>query len=63
MKSPKNEALKRAMLEIPMVGSGEEYRQRLLDAVTDRVLAHKPKPKSKPARKRARRAKKIAAQP
>jgi hypothetical protein len=25
-----------------------------------KVLAHKPKPKSKPARKRARRAKKIA---
>lgn len=31
-----------------------------LDAIADRVLAHKPKPKSKPARKRARRAKKIA---
>jgi hypothetical protein len=32
----------------------------LLDAAVDKVLAHKPKPKSKPARKRARRAKKIA---
>lgn len=31
-----------------------------LDRVVDTVLAHKPKPKSKPARKRARRAKKIA---
>jgi hypothetical protein len=31
-----------------------------LDALADKVLAHKPKPKSKPARKRARRAKKIA---
>jgi hypothetical protein len=31
-----------------------------LDAVVDKVLSHKPKPKSKPARKRARRAKKIA---
>jgi hypothetical protein len=34
--------------------------RRTLDAVADKVLAHKPKPKSKPARKRARRAKKIA---
>ncbi|MGH9807524.1 MAG: hypothetical protein ACRD9W_09745 [Terriglobia bacterium] len=34
--------------------------KRLFDAATDKVLAHKPKPKSKPARKRARRAKKIA---
>jgi hypothetical protein len=33
---------------------------RCLDPVADAVLAHKPKPKSKPARKRARRAKKIA---
>lgn len=32
----------------------------LLATVADKVLAHKPKPKSKPARKRARRAKKIA---
>ena len=32
----------------------------ILDAAADKVLAHKPKPKSKPARKRARRAKKIA---
>lgn len=31
-----------------------------LDRVVDTVLAHKPKPKTKPARKRARRAKKIA---
>lgn len=31
-----------------------------LDAVVDKVLAHKPKPKSAPARKRAHRAKKIA---
>lgn len=31
-----------------------------LDRVVDKVLAHKPKPKSKPARKRARRATKIA---
>jgi len=31
-----------------------------LNLVADLVLAHKPKPKSKPARKRARRAKKIA---
>ena len=34
--------------------------KRLLDRAADAVLAHKPKPKSKPARKRARRAKKIA---
>lgn len=33
----------------------------LLDALTDKVLAYKPKPKSKPARKRARRAKKAQA--
>lgn len=26
-----------------------------LDAIVDRVLAYRPKPKSKPARKRARR--------
>jgi transposase-like protein len=56
----KREALKQAMLDVPMVGSGEKYRQQLLDAATAKVLAHKPKPKSKPARKRARRAKKIA---
>jgi hypothetical protein len=31
-----------------------------LELAVDKVLAHKPKPKSKPARKRARRAKKIA---
>jgi hypothetical protein len=37
----------------------EDVKQ-LLDQVADRVLAHKPKPKSSPARKRARRAKKIA---
>ena len=29
------------------------------EAAMDRILVHKPKPKSKPARKRARRAKKI----
>lgn len=33
-------------------------RPFLLNAIADRVLAHKPNPKSKPARKRARRAKK-----
>lgn len=32
---------------------------KALDAIADRVLAYKPKPKSKPARKRARRSKKI----
>jgi len=32
----------------------------IFSRIADRVLAHKPKPKSKPARKRARRAKKIA---
>jgi len=73
---PKDEALKSAMESIPMVGDPETYRQRLadfitkgylsvfhkgfLDTTTDKVFAHKPKPKSKPARKRARRAKKIA---
>lgn len=31
----------------------------LLDVIADRVLAYKPKPKSKPAKKRARRSKKI----
>lgn len=35
-------------------------RPFLIGATADKVLAHKPKPKSKPARKRARRAKKIA---
>jgi hypothetical protein len=30
-----------------------------LDAIADKVLAYKPKPKSKPAKKRARRKKKI----
>lgn len=30
-----------------------------LDAMVDAVLAHKPAPKSKPAKKRARRAKKL----
>lgn len=34
---------------------------KFLDAIADKVLAHKPKPKSKPARKRARRAKKLEA--
>jgi hypothetical protein len=33
---------------------------RCLDPVADKVLAYQPKPKSKPARRRARRAKKIA---
>ncbi len=33
---------------------------QVMDAITEKVLAHKPKPKSRPARKRARRAKKIA---
>ncbi len=31
----------------------------LLDVIADRVLAYRPKPKSKPAKKRARRKKKI----
>lgn len=31
-----------------------------LNRIADKVLAYKPKPKSKPARKRKRRAKKIA---
>ena len=30
-----------------------------LDVIADRVLAYKPKPKSKPAKKRARQKKKI----
>ena len=30
-----------------------------LDVIADRVLAYRPKPKSKPAKKRARRSKKI----
>lgn len=30
-----------------------------LDAIADRVLAYRPKPKSKPAKKRARQRKKI----
>lgn len=30
-----------------------------LDRIADAVLAHRPKPKSKPAKKRARRKKKI----
>ena len=34
-----------------------------LNTITDAVLAHKPKPKSKPARKRARRSKKIQRDP
>jgi hypothetical protein len=32
---------------------------KILDRIADVVLAYKPKPKSKPARKRARRKKKI----
>lgn len=32
---------------------------KILDAFVDRILAYKPKPKSKPAKKRVRRAKKI----
>ena len=32
----------------------------MLDAIADAVLAYKPKPKSKPAKKRRRRAAKIA---
>lgn len=31
----------------------------LLDVIADRVLAYRPKPKSKPAKKRARKAKKV----
>ncbi len=34
-----------------------------LDAVADKVLAYKPIPKSKPARRRKRRAKKLAQLP
>ncbi len=46
------------------VGDGEEHIHErhaealayfAVDAVVDKVLAHKPKPKSSPARKRARR--------
>jgi hypothetical protein len=33
---------------------------KALDTIVDKVLTYKPKAKSKPARKRARRAKKIA---
>ena len=33
---------------------------KALDAIADVVLAYRPKPKSKPAKKRKRRAKKIA---
>jgi len=33
---------------------------KVLDAVVDKVLAYKPKPKTKPAKKRKRRASKIA---
>jgi hypothetical protein len=41
---------------------GESCRNnRALNQIADRVLAHKPKPKSKPAKKRARRAKKLQA--
>lgn len=32
---------------------------KILDRIADVVLAYKPKPKTKPARKRARRKKKI----
>jgi hypothetical protein len=31
-----------------------------LHRIVDKVLAHKPKPKSKPAKKRARKSKKLA---
>ncbi len=34
----------------------------LLDVIADRVLAYRPKPKSKPAKKRARQQKKIQQQ-
>ena len=33
---------------------------KALDAMTDMILAYRPKPKSKPAKKRKRRAEKIA---
>lgn len=32
---------------------------KILDAVTDKVLSYRPKPKSQPARKRQRRRRKI----
>jgi hypothetical protein len=32
---------------------------KALDAMLDKVLAYRPKPKSKPAKKRARRARKV----
>ncbi len=32
----------------------------ILHRIVDKVLAHRPKPKSKPAKKRARRSKKLA---
>jgi hypothetical protein len=35
----------------------------ILDKITDIVLAHRPKPKSKGAKKRIRKAKKIKAEP
>jgi hypothetical protein len=33
---------------------------KALDAIVDKVLAYKPKPKSKPAKKRKKRAAKLA---
>ena len=38
---------------------GNSQHPELLDVIADRVLAYRPKPKSKPAKKRAKRKKKI----
>lgn len=38
----------------------EKKPPALLDVIADRVLAYRPKPKSKPAKKRARTQKKLA---
>jgi hypothetical protein len=43
-----------------MTESPSQKALKALDAIVDKVLAYKPKPKSKPAKKRKKRAAKIA---
>jgi hypothetical protein len=43
-----------------MTGPPSQKALKALDAIVDKVLAYKPKPKTKPAKKRKKRAAKIA---
>ena len=49
------------IVRLPILCASRSLRPpKALDAIVDTVLAYKPKPKSNPAKKRKRRANKIA---